>query len=109
NLYEPEDDEPSSPPDTHREPGLLERAGIILRRLLGKPYTAQDVFGDALDQAELYNDLLRKVGGEHAAADRLIEYERQRQPDANRRTWIESAIRHWERDNRTSSPGSDLS
>lgn len=99
NLYEPEEYEPPPHPEQHRKPGLLDRAGLFLRRVLGKPYTAEHVFGDALDQAALYNDLLGKVGGEHTVAERLIEYERQQQPGATRRTWLENAIRRWERDN----------
>lgn len=111
NLYEPDDEgetyQRPAPASCHK-PGLLEKAGLLFRRLLGKPYSAEDVFGDALDQASLYNDLLGKTGGDHAAVERLIDYERQRQPDSARRTWLQNAIQRWEKDNRTASPARDV-
>jgi hypothetical protein len=48
----------------------------------------------------LYQDLLRKVRLNRAAADRLIEYERKQDPSASRLRLIENAIERWERDNR---------
>lgn len=48
----------------------------------------------------LYQDLLRKVRFNGSAADRLIEYERQQDPQASRLKLIQSAIERWERDNR---------
>jgi predicted nucleic acid-binding Zn-ribbon protein len=101
NLYEPED-EPGgndSPAPIPRNPGLGDKLSGIFHRLSGKPYRAEQVFGDALDQAALYNDLLRKVGGDHLAADRLVEHERQLAPQSTRRTWLQNAIQRWERDN----------
>ncbi len=47
----------------------------------------------------LYQDLLRKVRFNGSAADRLIEYERQHDPQASRLKLIQSAIERWERDN----------
>jgi hypothetical protein len=47
----------------------------------------------------LYQDLLRKVRFNGSAADRLIEYERKQDPQANRLKLIQSAIERWERDN----------
>lgn len=48
----------------------------------------------------LYQDLLRKVRFNGSAADRLIEFERKREPGASRLKLIQSAIERWERDNR---------
>jgi len=102
NLYEPDDEEDFSPPAKNGLPprGVFERVGDLLHRLMGKPYAADQVFGDALDQAELYNDLLRKLGGDHAAAERLIEFERRQSPHATRKEWLQSALQRWARDNR---------
>ena len=60
----------------------------------------KDLFAPVLDQAELYNQLLVKVRFDHYTAERLVDLERQRDPDADSRTWIENAIQRWERDNR---------
>jgi hypothetical protein len=45
-------------------------------------------------------DNLRKVGGDHAVTERLIELERRRNPEASRSVWLQNAIRRWEQDNR---------
>ena len=82
-------------------PGVFTRIGDLFHRFTGKPYPAEQVFGDALDQAELYNDLLRKVGGDHDAAERLIDFERRQSPNATRKEWLQSALQRWERDNRS--------
>jgi hypothetical protein len=103
NLYEPEYNEDTPPPvrSEARSPGVIERIGDVLHRLTGKPYAANQVFGDALDQANLYDDLLRKLGGDHEAAERLIEFERRQAPSATRKEWLQHALQRWERDNRT--------
>lgn len=104
NLYEPEDELDAHQRQTTEAfrpapAGFLTRLGAALRRLSGKPYRAEEVFGDGLNQAVLYNDLLRKVGGDQAAAERLIDYERQLAPQATRRFWLQKAIQRWESDN----------
>jgi hypothetical protein len=48
----------------------------------------------------LYQDLLRKVRFNGAAADRLIEYERKQDPQATRLKLIQSAIERLDRDSR---------
>ena len=105
NLYEPEGEGELLPPieTCPPHPGFIERIGDLFHRLTGKPYAAEQVFGDALDQAELYNDLLRKVGGDHDAAERLITFERQRTPHATRKECLQRALQRWERDNRARS------
>lgn len=52
-------------------------------------------------EENLYQSLFIKAGYDHNVARRLIEYERQRTPEAKRTELIQSAIRRWERDNRT--------
>lgn len=52
-------------------------------------------------EENLYQELFVKVGYDHDIARRLIEYERQRAPQAKRSQLIRTAIQRWERDNRT--------
>ena len=104
NLYEP-DDEPddfdtqSNASAKPYQPGITDKIGAFFRQITGKPYRAEEVFGDALDQASLYNDLLLKVGGDRDTVERLVDYERQRLPNATRMVWLENAIQRWEADN----------
>lgn len=105
NLYEPDDELDDENYGSfvgslsHQE-GVIAKVGKIFRRLLGKPYSAEEVFGDSLNQAILCNDLLVKVGGDHKVVERLIEFESKAKPDGNRIEWIQNAIQRWERDNR---------
>ena len=106
NVYEPDDDPPGRENARSRpQRGIFARLDGFLRRLTNRPYPVDELFGAAINQAELFNDLLRKVGGDRAAAERLIEFERQRLPQRNRTAWIESAIRRWEQDNRSPQTG----
>ena len=50
------------------------------------------------NEAELYQQLLRKALGDHAKAERLIEHERQRNPEGKRIEWLRAALERWERD-----------
>ncbi len=101
NLYEPEDDGDSGPKPFKPHPsGLSAKLSNLWRRMSGKAHPAEDLFNQSLVQAGLFNDLLRKVGGERQAVERLIEFERQRMPEANRTRWMQNAIRRWEQDNR---------
>jgi hypothetical protein len=54
-------------------------------------------------EENLYQDLFIKTGYDHNITRRLIEYERQRAPQAKRSELIRTALRRWERDNRTGS------
>jgi hypothetical protein len=47
----------------------------------------------------LFRDLVRKVGGSEATAQRLVEYERRRDPRASELELVRRAIQRWERDN----------
>jgi hypothetical protein len=104
NLYEPEDEAKEAGDSRPQGKGILESVKDLLHRVFNKPYAADKVFGDALDQAVLYNDLLQKVGGDRDIMDRLIEFERARAPQSTRRGWIQSAIQRWARDNQCAPP-----
>ena len=101
NLYEPEEDILSGAQD-QPAPGLFARLQGFIRRITRKPYPVEDLFGAAIDQAVLFGDLLNKVGGDRAAAERLVEFERERDPRGNRLTWLKRAIERWKRDNKES-------
>ena len=100
HVYEPEEDI-NDDIDAENQGGLITKVQSFLRRVFGKPYSAEEVFGDGLDRAALYNDLLSKVGGDHLVVERLIEFEQQQRPDRMRLVWLQDAIWRWERDNRT--------
>jgi hypothetical protein len=70
-----------------------------LRKLRGEPHIAEDLFIGILKQKELFDDLLRKVGGDASVAERLIEYEKQLHTSATRLVCIQNAITRWEREN----------
>jgi hypothetical protein len=108
NLYEPDDEgsESEGRPAASRQrgqPGIFSRLDDFFHRLTKKPYPADELFGAAINQAELFNNLQRKVGGDRATVEWLIAFERRQSPKGNRLSWLESAIRRWERDNRGSS------
>jgi hypothetical protein len=105
NLYEPETEsgEDQAQPSHHKRPhsgGFFAGLDRFVRQITKRPYPADELFGAAINQAELFNNLLLKVGGERAAVERLIDYERRQFPDGNRLIWLEKAIRRWEQDNR---------
>ena len=107
NLYEPDDELEQERPHKSlpRQSGLLARLDGFFRQLTRRPYPADELFGAAINQADLFNNLLRKVGGDRSTVERLIDFERQRSPKGNRMTWLENAVRRWEKDNRA--PGND--
>ena len=100
NLYEPEDGDERKPGSFKPHPaGLSAKLGNFFRQLAGEPHPAEELFNQSLKQAALHNDLLHKVGGNREAVERLIEFERQRQPRSNRIKWLQNAIQRWEKDN----------
>ena len=105
SLYEPEDEVEEARPEISSFRGILAGIRDGFHRLFKKPYAAEDVFGDALNQAVQYDILLRKVGGDRVAADRLIDFERRQAPNGTRLSWIQNAIQRWEKDNRAPRPG----
>ena len=100
NLYEPEDETEASSYSPPQGGGMFDKLKDMLHKVFNKPYTADEVFGDALDQTVLYNDLLQKIGGDRTAVERLIDFERGRLPHATRMVWLKNAIQRWEKDNR---------
>jgi hypothetical protein len=105
NIYEPDEEADVDYRKTFGDAakqsnGLLDKMRGFFRRLSGKPYLAEEVFGNALDQALLYDDLLRKVGGDQAVVERLIKLEEKEALYGTRTIWIKNAILRWERDNR---------
>ncbi|NJC95250.1 MAG: hypothetical protein FIB03_02755 [Anaerolineae bacterium] len=71
----------------------------VMRKLRGEPHVAEELFTGALREAALFDDLLKKAGGDRSVAERLIEYEKQLSPGATRLVCIQNAIRRWEREN----------
>lgn len=72
----------------------------IMRKIRGEPDYAEELFTGALREKALFDDLLRKVGGDRAAVERLIEFERQARTNATRLTCLQNAISRWEQENR---------
>ena len=105
NLFEPEDDLTGNYGNSVQGGGLFDKVGVFFRAKLGKPFSAEEVFGQFLDQSKLYKDLLAKVGGDENVVERLIQFERQYQPDGSRITWLKNAIQRWEGDNRANRSG----
>lgn len=102
NVYEPEEDSQGGAQSHRAEPrqnGIRAWVNRLFHQITKKPYAADELFGAAINQAELFNNLLRKVAGDRAAAERLIAFEREQSPKGNRMVWLESAIHRWERDN----------
>jgi len=105
NLYEPEDDA-DSPGHKQNRPASMNRNAIgarlegLVRRITKKTYPADQLFGAAINQAVLFDNLRVKAGGNPETAERLIDFERQQAPQGNRLLWLERAIQRWERDNR---------
>ena len=72
----------------------------IMRKIRGEPHYAEELFTGALREKALFDDLLRKVGGDQSAVERLIEFERKQRPNATRLTCLQNAISRWEQENR---------
>ncbi len=99
-VYLIEPDEPEEERSTSRPKGKLAlKLESVLRQLRGEPHPAEELFTGAMKEAILFDDLLRKVGGERSVAERLIEYEKQLQPGASRLICLQNAIHRWEREN----------
>jgi hypothetical protein len=72
----------------------------FLRKIRGEAHPAEELFTGALREAALFDDLLRKVGGDRSTVERLIEYERRQRPNATRLTCLQNAVSRWEQENR---------
>lgn len=103
NLYEPNDGYEDSIQFKPSQPksNFISKISDFMRRVSGRPHSAEEIFGNSLDQALLYDDFLRKVGGDKAIVERLVEYEKQQIPTGNRFIWLQNALQRWEHDNKT--------
>ena len=109
NLYEPEDEEmvDMRSRSAYTRENWSEKLAGWFRRVFRKPYSAEEVFGSALDQGYYYNDLLQKAGGDRQVVERLVEFERERNPNGTRISWLKDAIVRWQRDNRAQTKSDD--
>ena len=92
--------------DLNEQPALQPKSKFalwvesVVRKLRGEPHYAEELFTGALREKALFDDLLRKVGGDRSVAERLIEYEWQQRPNATRLICLQNAISRWEQENR---------
>jgi hypothetical protein len=93
---EPEAERPAFRPGSK----LSLKIESFMRKLRGEKHPAEELFIGAMREAALFDDLLRKVGGDRAVVERLIEYERGEKPNATRLTYLQNAIQRWEQENR---------
>lgn len=97
-------DEPNEPEE--ERPSFRPKSKFALwiesmwRKLRREPHVADELFTGALREAALYDNLLKKVGGDRSVVERLIEYEKQLSPSATRSIYLQNAIQRWERENR---------
>lgn len=99
-LIDPIDTEPEERPKFRPKSKLSLAVESLLRKIRGEPHYAEELFTGALREAALFDDLLRKVGGDRSVVERLIEYERGQRPGATRLTCLQNAISRWEHENR---------
>lgn len=92
---EPEEERPTFRPKNK----FTLAVASVLRKIRGEAHPAEELFTGALREASLFDDLLRKVGGDRSVVERLIEYEKQLKPGAARLTCLQNAIARWEREN----------
>jgi hypothetical protein len=98
-LVDPVDTEPEQRPSLRSKNKFSLMIESVLRKLRREPHVAEELFTGALREAALFDDLLRKAGGDRSVVERLIEYERGQKPDATRLTCLQNAIRRWEQEN----------
>ena len=98
-LIDPVDTEEERPKFKPKSKFVL-KVESFLQKLRGEKHPAEELFTGALREATLFDDLLRKVGGDRSTVERLIEYERQKRPNATRLTCLQNAIDRWEQENR---------
>ncbi len=98
-LVEPNEAEEERPKFRPRSKFSLAIESIV-RKLRGEPHYAEELFTGALREAALFDDLLRKAGGDRSVVERLIKYEQAQRPGATRLTCLQNAINRWEQENR---------
>ena len=99
-LVDPVDTETQERPKFRPKSKLARSIESLWRKLRGEPHIAEELFTGALREASLFDDLLRKVGGDRSVVERLIEYELKQKPNATRLTGLQDAIKRWEQENR---------
>ena len=99
-LMDPVDTEPQPRPSFRPKNKFSLAVESLMRKLRREKHPAEELFTGAMREAILFDDLLRKVGGDRATVERLIDYERQQRPNAARLTCLQSAIQRWEQENR---------
>jgi uncharacterized Zn finger protein (UPF0148 family) len=99
-LLNPPDNEPKKRSRYKPKSKLSLKIDSLMRRLRGEKHPAEELFTGAIQEAVLFDDLLRKVGGDRSVVERLIEYERGQSPGATRLTCLQNAIQRWEQENR---------
>jgi hypothetical protein len=99
-LIDPVDTEPEKHPKFQPKSKLALKIESVMRKLRGEKHPAEELFTGAMREAILFDDLLRKVGGDRSVVERLIDYERQQRPNATRLTCLQNAINRWEQENR---------
>jgi hypothetical protein len=98
-LVDPVDTEPEQHSSARPKSKLALAIESLVRKIRGEPHPAEELFTGAMREAVLFDDLLRKVGGDRSVVERLIEYERQQKPNATRLTCLQNAIQRWEKEN----------
>ena len=99
-LVDPVDTEPENRPASHPKSKFTLKLESLLRKLRGERHPAEELFTGAFQEAMLFDDLLRKVGGDRSVVERLIEHEEKQRPGATRLKCLQNAIRRWEQENR---------
>src|SRR6185369_8719767 len=99
-LLDPVDTETEERPKVRPKSKFALAVESLIRKLRREPHIAEDLFTGAMREAILFDDLLRKVGGDRSVVERLIEYERQKKPTATRLACLQNAIGRWEQENR---------
>ena len=98
-LIEPNDTEEERPKFRPKSKISLALESVM-RKIRREPHPAEELFTGAMREAALFDDLLRKVGGDRTVVERLIEYEHQQKPGKTRLTCLQNAISRWEHENR---------
>jgi hypothetical protein len=99
-LIDPIDTETRERPAFRPKNRLALALESLLRKIKKQPHPADDLFTGAMREAILFDDLLRKVGGDRSVVERLLEYEKQKRPSATRLACLQNAISRWEHENR---------
>jgi len=102
-LVDPIDTEPEDRPRFRPKSKFALVIESVMRKIRREPHPAEELpleMAGAMREAILFDDLLRKVGGDRSVVERLIEYEHQQKPNATRLICLQNAIGRWEQENR---------